>query len=256
MAAHELYLLDCGHTVGDRSVLVAGNPPGEKFKSPITACLIKTDDGLVLVDTAANPEGMRNPEAAMGERAKFNKLVLTEEDDLRRRLGEVGVEAKDVRYVVMSHLHWDHAGCCSFFPQATFVIQKAEWRYGLYPDKFGGAVYVRHLYEGIKNLDLREGDGEVVPGVSVLLTPGHSPGHQAVVVSLPETGNVILARDAIYCQENIERDLPTGISWFPQATLESMRRLVHLSRLQGGLLLTGHQPDCWEIHRRAPECYR
>jgi N-acyl homoserine lactone hydrolase len=256
MAARELYLLDSGYSIGDRSALVAGTPPGQTFHSPITACLIKTDEGPVLVDAGAHPEGRVHPEVAMGERAPFNKLVLTEEDDLRSRLREVGVKPEEVRYVILSHLHWDHVGCCGFFPQATFVIQKAEWRFGLYPDKFLGAVYVRPLFEGIQKLDLREGDGEVVPGVSVISTPGHSPGHQAVVVSLPETGTVILARDAVMCRDNIERRLPGGLTTNPQAAMESVHRIAHLSRQMGALIVTGHEPDCWSVYRRSPEGYR
>jgi N-acyl homoserine lactone hydrolase len=122
--------------------------------------------------------------------------VLREEDDIRARLKEIGLEPGEVRHVILSHMHWDHVGGCKFFPGATFVVQRAEYRFALYPDRAFSKPYVRHLFEGMSNLDLREGDGEVVPGAWVISSPGHTPGHQSVLVSLPASGKMLLAFDA------------------------------------------------------------
>lgn len=256
MGAQALYLLDCGRADMERGILVQMQHLGERFISPFSACLIKTDDGPILVDAGVHPDGMKDPAAAMGQRARHHHLMMTEEDDLRFRLREIGVEPGEVTHIIISHLHWDHAGCCNFFPEATFVIQRAEYRYALHPDSLGRAAYLPHLFEGMKKLDLREGDAEVVRGVSVISTPGHTPGHQAVLVSLPNSGTIVLARDAIYTYENIELDLPGGAPWNAAAAMDSMHRLVHLARWTGGLLLPGHEPDCWKVMRRSPECYR
>ena len=178
MGARALYLMDCGGGEFDYGVLVAMQRPGEKVLSPFSAGLIETDDGLVLLETGVNPDGLKDPTLAAGERARHMTLRLKAEDDIRARLREIGVKPEEVRYVVLSHLHWDHVGGCRFFPQATFVLQRAEFRFGLYPDQAFSRPYVRPLFEGIAKLDLREGDGEVVPGVWVISTPGHTPGHQ------------------------------------------------------------------------------
>jgi N-acyl homoserine lactone hydrolase len=256
MGARALYMMDCGGGEFDYGVLVAMQHPGEKVISPFSAFLIDTDDGPVLVETGVNPDGLKDPLAAAGERARSLKLLLREEDDIRARLKEIGLKPADVRRVILSHMHWDHVGGCKFFPHATFIVQRAEYRFALYPDKAFSRPYFRPLFEGISNLDLREGDGEVVPGVWVLSTPGHTPGHQSVLVSLPESGKIILALDAIDTWANVELETPSGIPWNAAMGLDSLRRLVQLAKRENATLFPGHEPTCWSKMKRSPDCYR
>ena len=256
MGARALYMMDCGGSEFDYDILVAFQHPGEKVVVPFSACLIDTDDGPVLVETGVNPEGRRDPVAAAGERASATKLILREEDDIRIQLKEIGLEPGEVRTVILSHLHWDHAGGCRFFPHATFVVQRAEYRFALYPDKAFRKPYVRHLFEGMSNLDLREGDGEVVPGVWVISSPGHTPGHQSVLVSLPESGKILLALDAIDTRANIELEVLGGTPWNTALAIDSIRRLVQLAKRENAMLLPGHEPGCWGKIKRSPDCYR
>jgi N-acyl homoserine lactone hydrolase len=249
-------MMDCGAGEFEYGILVALQRPGEKVLSPFSACLIDTDDGPVLVETGLNPDGRRDPTAAAGERARAAKLMLREEDDIRARLKEIGLEPADVRIVILSHMHWDHAGGCKFFPHATFVVQRAEYRFALYPDRAFSRSYVRPLFEGMENLDLREGDEEVVPGVWVISSPGHSPGHQSVLVSLPETGKMLLAFDAIDTWANVELETPGGVCWNGGLAIDSIRRLVQLAKREGATLVPGHEPGCWNTLKRSPDCYR
>ncbi len=256
MAVRALYMMDCGGGEFDYGVLVALQRPGEKVISPFSACLIDTDDGPILVETGINPDGLKDPYAAAGERARDVKLILKEEHDIRFRLQEIGLKPSDVRTVVLSHLHWDHAGGCKFFPQATFIVQRAEYRFALFPDTPFKKPYLRSLYEGISNLDLREGDGEVVPGVWLIFTPGHTPGHQSLLVSLPESGKILLAFDAINTWANVELRVPGGVTWNASMTMESMTRLIQLAKREEATLFPGHEPGCWEKIKRSPACYR
>ena len=256
MGARALYMMDCGGGEFDYGILVALQRPGEKVLSPFSACLIDTDDGPILVETGLNPDGRTDPAAAAGERARATKLLLREEDDIRFRLKEIGLTPADVRTVILSHMHWDHVGGCKFFPHATFVVQRAEYRFALYPDRAFSKPYPRHLFEGISTLDLREGDGEVVPGVWVISSPGHTPGHQSVLVSLPESGKMLLALDAIDTWANVELETPSGIPWNAAMALESLRRLVQLAKRDNATLFPGHEPNCWSKIKRSPECYR
>jgi len=256
MGVRALYMMDCGGGEFDYDVLVAFQRPGEKAIVPFSACLIDTDDGPVLVETGINPEGLRDPVKAAGERASAVKLILREEDDIRARLKEIGLKPGEVRTVILSHMHWDHTGGCKFFPQATFVVQRAEYRFALYPDKACRKPYVRHLFEGMSHLDLREGDGEVVPGVWVISSPGHTPGHQSVLVTLPESGKMLLAFDAIDTRDNIELEVMGGVPWNAALAIESIRRLVQLAKREKATLLPGHEPGCWNKIKRAPDFYR
>jgi N-acyl homoserine lactone hydrolase len=256
MGARALYMMDCGTGEFDYGILVAMQRPGEKVLSPFSACLIDTDDGPVLVETGIDPDGRRDPAAAAGERTRATKLSLRAEDDIRVRLKEIGLSPEEVRTVILSHMHWDHAGGCRFFPHATFVVQRAEYRFALYPDNSFSKPYVRRLFEGMSKLDLREGDGQVVPGVWVISSPGHTPGHQSVLVSLPESGKMLLAFDAIYTWENIELETVGGVPWNAGVAIDSIRRLVQLAKRENATLVPGHQPGCWSKLKRSPDCYR
>jgi N-acyl homoserine lactone hydrolase len=164
----------------------------------------------------------------------------------------------DIKYVINTHLHWDHAGGNRFFPRAVFLVQRAEYRYALYPDQFYASLYVQSLFapdsEAELHYELLEGDREIVKGVSVVMTPGHTPGHQAVVVNLPRSGTIIFAGDAILTWENMEKDLPQGLCRHQALYLESLHRLVHLAG-EGGLIVPGHDPALTQRVRVSPEYY-
>lgn len=256
MAVRGLYMMDCGGGEFDYGVLVALQRPGEKVISPFSACLVDTDDGPILVETGLNPDGLKDPYAAAGERARDVKLILKEENDIRFRLQEIGLKPADVRMVILSHMHWDHAGGCNFFSHATFIIQRAEYRFALFPDTPFRRPYLGSLYEGICHLDLCEGDGEVVPGVWVISTPGHTPGHQSVLVSLPEAGKILLAFDAINTWTNVELKVPGGVTWNASLAMESMNRLIQIAKREKATLIPGHEPGCWNKIKRSPDFYR
>jgi N-acyl homoserine lactone hydrolase len=108
-------------------------------------------------------------------------------------------ELGEVASIVNTHLHFDHCGGSKLFPDVPIYVQRAEYEAVAEPDylvewvQFPGARY-----------ELLEGDAEVGPGISVLFTPGHSPGHQAVVVET-EDGIVVLAGDVTYDVRDLDR---------------------------------------------------
>jgi N-acyl homoserine lactone hydrolase len=99
-----------------------------------------------------------------------------------------------------------------------------------------------------------DGDADVVPGVRLLETSGHVPGHMSVLVRLPRTGPVILAIDAIYTQETLDTGNFKNYA-DPSRALASARRLADLARQEGALLVCGHDPAQWETLRKAPAYY-
>ncbi len=103
---------------------------------------------------------------------------------------------------------------------------------------------------------LLDGDAELAPGVTVLRTDGHTPGHQSLLLELPETGPVILAGDSCYWQEHIDAERVPGVVWNPAAALQSIRRLKTLARLVRGRIFPGHDPVFWKAVTPAPGFYR
>src|SRR5213076_3197742 len=103
---------------------------------------------------------------------------------------------------------------------------------------------------------LLDGDTELVPGVTVLRTDGHTPGHQSLFVELPESGPVVLAGDSCYWQEHIDQERVPGVVWDPTRALHSIKKLKTIARHTGGRIFPSHDPVFWKTVKQAPDAYR
>jgi N-acyl homoserine lactone hydrolase len=251
MTVQALYALQNGFMGAQRSLLFYGEYSEERTQIPITCYVVRTSDATVLFDTGVSPRAvpglMRNDPYAR----------FTDEDLLVHRLDALGLEPDNIDAVVLSHLHYDHAGGAVMFPKSELVVQKDEYAYAHYPASFFEGFYYR------KNFDLPQyrwrlldGDTELVPGVTVLRTDGHTPGHQSLFVELPETGPVVLAGDCCYWQEHIDKERPPGVVWNPTLAMHSIKRLKTLARLTGGRIFPSHDPVFWSTVRQSPDPYR
>ena len=251
MAVQALYALQSGFMGAPRSLLFYGEFAGERAQIPITCYLVRTGDALLLFDTGLSPRALpgllrTDPDAR-----------FTDEDLLVNRLGVLGVAPADIDLVVLSHLHYDHAGGAHLFPKAELVAQKDEYSYAHYPASFFEPFYYR------KNFDLPgyrwrllDGDTELAPGLTALRTDGHTPGHQSLLVQLPRTGPVILTGDACYWLEHAQRHRVPGVVWNPTLALHSIKRITTLARLLGARIFPGHDPEFWKTVTPSPDPYR
>ena len=257
MGVNGMYLLGAGLLEVDKGILTYRVDMGKKTRIPVMMVLLRTDDGDILFDTGLNPHGLKDPLNTWGERSPAI-FKFSPEDDVRNRLKELDLKTDDIKYVVISHFHWDHTGGMQFFTKSKFIVQKAEYRFAYHPDSFleSSRVYLKKDFDHPLDYELIEGDMELVPGVSLVTAYGHTPGHQAMIVSLPDSGTVVLTGDAIYSRENIEKDIPGGNSWNPVQAMESMHRLIHLAKREKGRLIMWHDPDVWSIWKPSPYCYR
>ena len=251
MTVKALYALQNGFMGFERSGLFYGDRSPERVTIPVTCYLIETDDAAILFDTGLSPR------AVPGLQRSDSLARFTEEDLLVQRLDSIGLEPKDVDLVVLSHLHFDHAGGADLFPSSELVVQKDEYAYGHYPASFFASFYYR------KNFDLPgfrwrllDGDAELVPGVTALRSDGHTPGHQSLLVELPNSGPVILAGDSCYWQRSIDEEIPPGVVWDPTRAMHSIKRLKTIARLTGGRVFPSHDPAFWASAIKAPDAYR
>ena len=246
MAVKALHPIQNGFMGAQRSLLFYGEFSEAAVQIPVTCYLVRTSDALILYDTGVSPRAvpglMRNDRLAQ----------FTEADLLVNRLDALGVQASDVDIVILSHLHYDHAGGTEFFRDAELVVQKDEYSYAHYPASFFAGFYYK------KNFDLPaarwrllDGDTELAPGLTVLRTDGHTPGHHSLMVELPETGPVILTGDACYWHEHVENERVPGVVWNPTLALHSIKRLKTLARLTGAKIFPSHDPVFWKTVQEA-----
>lgn len=237
---NKIHLLKCGKINMDQSVLLSGRGYGTRRTCPVFAFLLDTSDGYVLIDTGLIEEGVDSPETAWGPRAKLLQPLMTREDRITSRLNELGVQADDIRMVINTHMHWDHTGGNRLFKKAIFVEQRSEYRFAFAPDSSIGASYMSNHITKDAEYMLVEGDCEVAEGIRVIQTPGHTPGHQSVIVSMADGGGVIIAGDAVYAAENLEKMIGPGNCWSSEHAMLSLNKLKTISELTGYPVIPSH----------------
>lgn len=239
----------CGH-----EVVAPGLADGQPMALPVSAYLLQLDDGTnVLVDTGMSRIHIEDPLATFRGTPMADALVpdMAAEDDLEFRLQSLDVAAADIDYVVNTHLHFDHAGNNDLFPRATFVVQREHHTMAVgnpsFPNQYWNLPNAR--------FELVDGERQLFDGVESILTPGHAPAHQSVMVRLPETGNTVICGDAIYLQANLDHDNWLGQA-DPEAARASAHKLLDIAVKQDAVLLYGHDAQQAQQFPRAPHVYR
>ena len=228
---------------------------------PVPAYLIETDDGEhILIDTGLSQRiigaNQHQPERSPLP-ASFSHIV-DKGDSIVAQLATLGVTPQDIRYVICTHFDPDHAGNLALFTQTEIVVQRHLYiaaqkgelpRFEMTRDQWDAP--------GLRFL-LVDGDTMLVPGITLLATEGHAPGHQSVLVSLPQTGSVLLAIDAIPSQAH--RDPETRpiepVDLNEEQVRASTRKLREVELREGvALTIYGHDAQQWPTLKLLPDYY-
>jgi glyoxylase-like metal-dependent hydrolase (beta-lactamase superfamily II) len=245
--------------------------PRNRIPLAMRCLLIEHPDGLLLIDTALGNK----------EDAKFRDIYGIENTgpngrtQLEAALAEAGYRPGDVKTVINTHLHFDHAGGNTWvdgadsgdggvgedggdrgsrpavptvrltFPSATYFVQSGDLEFARRQNERTRASYLPHNFEPVVEAGrfrLLEGDGEVLPGISVRLTPGHVPFHQSLLVRSGGETLFYLA-DVMPTRHHLPLPWIMGYDVEPLRTLESKRRLVREALEQGWWLFFEHDHD-------------
>jgi N-acyl homoserine lactone hydrolase len=225
------------------------------LREPVPGLLLETEDGYVLLDTGFNGALVRD--RAFYHRfwgRRTTKLELSGPGDpLEDAFAHVGVDPRDVVAVAVSHLHNDHVGGLRHFAgRAPVHLQRKELEAAV-ADPLAAernAMFRIDFDDPRIEWRLADGDVEIAPGVTALLTAGHTPGHQSFLVELDRSaggGGYVFAFDAADLQENLDRDEPVSAAFGgdPRSTLPAIHRLKAIAAERGLRLIPGHDPDVW-----------
>jgi glyoxylase-like metal-dependent hydrolase (beta-lactamase superfamily II) len=232
--------------------------PDERNRIPLAmrCVLVEHSDGIVLIDTALGNK----------EEPKFLDIYGVENQglegatQLEDALASAGFLPRDVKWVINTHLHFDHAGGNTTmdpdlendprrhirptFPNATYVVQRGELEFARHTNERTRASYLPHNFEPVAAADrwrLLDGNTEVLPGISVRLTPGHVPFHQVVV--LRDRGETaVFVGDLFPTTAHLPLPWIMGYDLEPLRTLESKRALLAEATAGGWRLIFEHDP--------------
>ena len=234
VAIWNIKTIKLGEFTVDKSLETLNKDIGIIMKIPILSTAIYSEAGKVLVDTGvADPEWV-NKEIAPFHQAKDERMEVALKNGL-------GWNPEEVDVVINTHLHHDHCANNSLFKNARFIVQRREWDYAFNPLAIHKSIYAQEYFgKGAVNYFSWvhvDGEEEIMPGVKVFLTPGHTKGHQSVLVNTAE-GPLCVAGDACNLVENIEGMLPPSITTSIEEAINSLQEI----RIRSKYIIPGHDP--------------
>ncbi len=226
-----------------------------KEPTPVPAYLIQTDDGTnVVIDTGFAPEMI-----AASRQPDNPGMPITDAVSITEHLAALGIAPADVQYLIATHLDPDHAGETDAFPNAEIIIQREQYETARTSDEGRYRPARPHWDLPSPRYRLIDGDTTLLPGIELIETSGHVPGHQSVLVRLPHTGPVLLTIDAINHAGQQDPETRTAAAFFDKDVDQirvSTRKLRDLAAREGvALTIFGHDRNQWPTLKKAPEFY-
>jgi N-acyl homoserine lactone hydrolase len=215
-----------------------------EYQIPIVCYLAQTGDGKnILIDSGL-------PEIIPEEGSDFENG-----QDVIEQLASLGLKPDDIDTVISTHYDLDHAGRHAAFTKAHYVVQRAHHLDAASNPRF--AATRPHWDQPMERIRLVDGDTELLPGLELIETSGHVPGHQSVLVRLPKTGAILLPIDAVPFGEGFTRDEQDDGSNPDAAAIRAstIKLLDRVEREHIGLVIFGHDTEQWETLKKAPEFY-
>ena len=253
-SVQRMYVIDCGENhVKDLSRWTPGENVGKAHVFGDHCYLVRHAKGWLLWDSgnadrlAALPNGLTNP---AGTITAFMRKPLAES------LREIGLAPGDIQHFAMSHSHGDHSGNANLFGASTVYMQQAEYDavFGPEPQKYN---FVAANFEGLRGAKFvrLSGDHDLFGDGSVLIkaAPGHTPGHQVLVVRLPKSGPVMLSGDMVHLVYSWERSIVPSFNFDVPRSRRTIEEMKAYAAASGARLWVNHDREQHLAIRKAPQ---
>jgi N-acyl homoserine lactone hydrolase len=221
---------------------VATLPPKDM---PVVCYLVQTSDRKnVLIDT-----GLPDPALFPSDLSADLGVNVIEQ------LASIYVQPEDVDFLICTHFDVDHSGHNSAFPRAEFIVQQSHYEAAFTNSRF--AASRPEWDQPRERFRFINGDLELLPGLNIIETNGHVPGHQSVLVRLPNTGAVLLTIDAAHAESKFTTTYKTEPRHEAEAgERRSVRKLIELAERENvSLVIFGHDVEQWKGLKKLPEFY-
>lgn len=250
-----LYAFNCGSIeVLDVSVFHPGIGKGERKMLTDSCYLVVHPKGSLMWDTGL-PDGLAKfPEG----KTVYDTFTMRVTKTLAAQLQEIGRTPESIDYLGISHMHGDHVGNASLFPRATLLMQKEEYAaaFGAEPSKYGfdPSGYPTLRSNLVKQL---EGDHDVFGDGSVIIkrTLGHTPGHQALYVKLPKSGNILLSGDLVHFTDNWVHKRVPGFNFDKERSAKTMQEVEEFLKANNATFWIQHDLEQNAGIKHAPAYY-
>lgn len=231
----KLERLNVGWFTAPAGIFRAGDEMDRTIRYPVPAYVVETATERILIDTGLNPAAIADPATYYERPDVFAVFTLEQEQSVAEQL-DVGTLTK----VVLTHLHWDHVGGLSLIPSSVpLLIQRSEWEAGHDDEAVQRNIFLTHDYaNNDRETILVDGDHDLLGdgSIELLLTPGHTPGHQSVRV-----GDIVVGADVVHFASGLDDHR------FPMFAHDHEQQKRSADRLRGmrdaGLtVIPGHDP--------------
>lgn len=253
-----LYVFDCGTLELDEVSLFGLEAEDTAVRTLFVPCYLVEHRGDSGIRRLLFDAGLPASAAGQGTVELEPGMTMHYPTSLENQLDALGLAPDDIDLVAFSHLHFDHVGSAGLFTAAEHLIQRPEHQAG-FVDR-NAQIYDLDLIEPLVDSRHRilDGDHDVFGDDSVRLvsTPGHTPGHQALLVRLSDPGPIVLSGDLYHFRASRELRAVPVFNTDAAATRASMERLEALLEAEGATLWIEHDRALADTLRKAPDFYR